>query len=146
MSIQHSQASEANYDEVIIIESYNGQKWLHCTKLALVNREASEIADTTKSVCCHACFPSISLNKGGSLPTRNLWGGLRLLSWWRTRSNWSNFLNESSRTITSEPSLCIMWWAKGTLMNFFNYYVAWNLTYQFGDPHRQLCTVFQLLF
>ncbi len=29
MSIQHSQASEANYDEVIIIESYNGTKWLH---------------------------------------------------------------------------------------------------------------------
>lgn len=28
MSIQHSQASEANYDEVIIIESYNGTKWL----------------------------------------------------------------------------------------------------------------------
>ncbi len=29
MSIQHSQASEANYDEVIIIESYNGTKLLH---------------------------------------------------------------------------------------------------------------------
>lgn len=29
MGIQHSQASEANYDEVIIIESYNGTKWLH---------------------------------------------------------------------------------------------------------------------
>lgn len=35
-------------------------------------------------------------------------------------------LNKSTRTITGDSCLCIMWWAKGTLMNFFNYYAAWE--------------------
>lgn len=45
MSIQHSQASEANYDEVIIMESYNGTKWLRWLQLRV---RRSSIEQETK--------------------------------------------------------------------------------------------------